>query len=113
DELVLQARGEDFRERLVELSAVPPAVHVRFAEAEGPVSEHPPEEALVVDAQVEGAESVDLDVGLLEQLGDAAARDGRFVLDRFSHGSATIRSPAARAAGGRRRPSRTASGSAA
>ena len=61
---------------LVELIAVPPAVHVRLAEAERAVGEHALEHALVVDLDVPRPVAVDADVGGLGQLLEVA-RDSR------------------------------------
>jgi hypothetical protein len=67
-QVLLDIRPEDASQHLVQLLAVPPAIHVGLAGAEGALREYPLEEALIVYPDVPRTRSVYFDVGALEQL---------------------------------------------
>src|SRR3569833_325735 len=80
--MLLDVRPQDAGQHLVELLAVPPAVHVGLARAEGTLAEYPLEEALIVYPDVPRTGPVYLDIRALEQLvncpliGEAPAHRG-------------------------------------
>jgi len=61
---------EQFEKELVQGIAIPPAVHVGFAQGQGPAGGNPVEEATVADGDIPGAVAVDLDVSLGEKVGE-------------------------------------------
>ncbi len=59
---------------LIDRVAVPPAVHVRFAQPERPACEDALEQSVVVDAHVPGSVAIDPDVGRLDQALEVATQ---------------------------------------
>jgi hypothetical protein len=55
---------------LVDALAVPPAVHVGLAQAQGALAQHPREEVRVMDAQVLGSIAIEAHAGAFQQLFD-------------------------------------------
>jgi hypothetical protein len=66
-ELLIQPGGQQTGAQGRQVVGVPPAVHVRLAQAQRTVREHAGVEAFVVDMQIGGAAAVEADIGQFEQ----------------------------------------------
>jgi hypothetical protein len=71
---LLELRAAGPKTHFIERSAIPPAVHVGFPDPEATVEKHSAKEPLVVNADIPGTRSVDLDVRGRKQITDNISR---------------------------------------